>query len=74
VGPARRQPAGAYYGTDNWEWETIDMVQPGLIEFGEDDLGGPGFIVVTGESCRWLNAVTPYPSGLASRGQMTSPG
>jgi hypothetical protein len=27
---------------DNWDQETIDLVQPGFIEFGEDDLGGLG--------------------------------
>jgi hypothetical protein len=34
---------------DNWDQEAIDLVQPGFIEFGEDGLGGLGFIVVTGE-------------------------
>ena len=38
---------------DNWDQETIDLVQPGFIEFGEDGLGGLSFIVVTGElDCR----------------------
>jgi len=34
---------------DNWDQETIDLVQPGFIEFGEDGLGSLGFIVVTGD-------------------------
>ena len=38
---------------DNWDQETIDLVQPGFIEFDEDGLGGLGFIVVTAElDCR----------------------
>ena len=38
---------------DNWDQEPIDLVQPGFIEFGEDGLGSPGFIVVTGDlDCR----------------------
>ncbi len=38
---------------DNWDQEAIDLVQPGYIEFGENGLGGLGFIVVTGElACR----------------------
>jgi hypothetical protein len=38
---------------DNWDQDAVDLVQPGLIEFGEDGLGGLGFIVVTGElDCR----------------------
>lgn len=35
--------------TDNWDQETVDLVQPGFIEFGEDGLGSLGFIVVTGD-------------------------
>ena len=34
---------------DNWDQEAINLVQPGFIEFGEDSLGGLGFIVVTGQ-------------------------
>jgi len=38
---------------DNWDQRTIDLVQPGFIEFGADGLGRLGFIVVTGElDCR----------------------
>jgi hypothetical protein len=33
---------------DYWDQEAIDLVQPGFIEFGENGLGGLGFIVVTG--------------------------
>jgi hypothetical protein len=29
---------------DNWDQEAIDLVEPGFIEFGEDGLGGLGFI------------------------------
>jgi hypothetical protein len=40
-------------GMDNWDQEAVDLVQPGFIEFDEDDLGGLGFIAVTGElDCR----------------------
>jgi hypothetical protein len=34
---------------DNWDQEAVDLVRPGFIEFGDDGLGGLGFIVVTGE-------------------------
>jgi hypothetical protein len=37
---------------DNWDQKTIDLVQPGFIEFGEDGLGDLGFIVVTGRRRR----------------------
>jgi hypothetical protein len=38
---------------DNWDQEAVDLVEPGFIEFGEDGLGGLGFIAVTGElDCR----------------------
>ena len=33
---------------DNWDQETVDLVEPGFIEFDEDGLGELGFIVVTG--------------------------
>ena len=34
---------------DNWDQETVDMVQAGFIEFGKDGLGALSFAVVTGE-------------------------
>ena len=38
---------------DNWDQEAVDLVQPGFIEFGDDGLGGLGFIAVAGElDCR----------------------
>ncbi len=38
---------------DNWDQESVDLVQAGFIEFDDDGLGGLGFIVVTGEvDCR----------------------
>jgi len=38
---------------DNWDQETVDLVEPGFIEFDEDGLGELGFIAVTGElDCR----------------------
>ncbi len=39
---------------DNWDQEAVDLVQPGFIEFDDDDgLGELGFIAVTGElDCR----------------------
>jgi hypothetical protein len=38
---------------DNWDQETVDLVEPGFIEFDEDGLGALGFIAVTGElDCR----------------------
>ncbi len=33
---------------DLWDLEAIDLVGPGFIEFGADDTGGFGFIVVRG--------------------------
>ena len=33
---------------DLWDLEAIDLVGPGFIEFGTDDTGGFGFIVVQG--------------------------
>jgi hypothetical protein len=38
---------------DNWDQETVDLVESGFIEFDEDGLGELGFIAVTGElDCR----------------------
>jgi hypothetical protein len=39
---------------DNWDQEAVDLVQPGFIEFDDDDgVGGLGFIAVRGElDCR----------------------
>ena len=40
---------------DNWDQEAVDLVQPGFIEFDDDDdgLGELGFIAVRGElDCR----------------------
>ena len=38
---------------DNWDQESVDLVQAGFIEFDDDGLEGLGFIVVTGElDCR----------------------
>jgi hypothetical protein len=34
---------------DNWDQETVHLVEPGFIEFDEDGLGELGFIAVTGE-------------------------
>jgi hypothetical protein len=34
---------------DNWDRDAIDLVQPGFIEFDEDELGALGFIVVVGD-------------------------
>ena len=34
---------------DNWDQETVDLVEPGFIEFDEDGLGELGFVAVTGE-------------------------
>lgn len=38
---------------DEWDLEAIDLVEPGFIEFGVDDLGQFGFIAVRGHmDCR----------------------
>jgi hypothetical protein len=43
---------------DNWDQETVDLVQPGIIEFDEDGLGGLGFMAVTGNSTAATQIVT----------------
>lgn len=53
---------------DNWDRETIDLVEPGFIDFDEDGLGSLGLIVVTGElDCR--DADRDGRPGSSSRGK-----
>ncbi len=54
---------------DNWDQETIDLVQPGFIEFGKDGLGGLGFIVVT-ESLTTATRIVMAGQGSSSHGKV----
>lgn len=42
-----------------WDWDAIDLVQPGFIEFAKDGTGQFGFIVVRG----WLDCRTVEREG-----------
>jgi hypothetical protein len=53
---------------DNWDQETVDLVEPGFIEFDEDGLGGLGFIAVTGDSTA-ATRIVMAGRGSSSRGK-----